>query len=99
MTDDLLRLYQAEWCPYSRRVRQRLTELGVPFVALQVAAEPERRSEMRAATGTEEIPAAVLPDGTVLAGDADEIVSALDGRFEEDADSARHREEARAHHS
>ena len=25
----MIELYQAEWCPYSRRVRQRLTELGV----------------------------------------------------------------------
>ena len=29
----MLQLYQAEWCPYSRRVRRRLTELQLDFVA------------------------------------------------------------------
>jgi glutaredoxin len=32
----VLTLYQAEWCPYSSAVRQRLTELGIDFVAKQV---------------------------------------------------------------
>jgi len=97
MTDDLLRLYQAEWCPYSRLVRQRLTELGVPFIALQVEAEPEQRTEMREATGTDTIPVAVLPGGRVLSGDAEEIVRALDRHFEEDAEAQRHREKERSH--
>jgi glutaredoxin len=34
-------LFQAEWCPYSHRVRQRLTELGLDFTARQVAADPD----------------------------------------------------------
>src|SRR5207253_2334746 len=38
-----MELYQAEWCPHSHKVRQRLTELGLDFVARQVAAEPEDR--------------------------------------------------------
>jgi len=97
MTDQLLRLYQAEWCPYSRLVRQRLTELGVPFIALQVEAEPEQRAEMREATGTDTIPVAVLPDGTVLTGEAEEIVRALDLRFDEGPEAERHREKARSH--
>jgi glutaredoxin len=32
-------LYQAEWCPHSRRVRQRLTEPGVAVVAHPVPAD------------------------------------------------------------
>ena len=40
----MLELFQAEWCPYSHRVRQRLTELGVDFVARQVEAEPDDRA-------------------------------------------------------
>ena len=34
-----LELYQAEWCPYSHRVRTRLTELGVDVILRQVAAD------------------------------------------------------------
>jgi glutaredoxin len=29
----MIELYQAEWCPHSHHVRQRLTEHGVDFVA------------------------------------------------------------------
>lgn len=46
----MLTLYQAEWCPYSSAVRQRLTELGIDFVAKQVAPRQEDRE------GRHEIP-------------------------------------------
>ena len=39
-----MELYQAEWCPYSSRVRQRFTELGVSFVARQVPADRADRA-------------------------------------------------------
>jgi glutaredoxin len=41
-----MELYQAEWCPHSHKVRQRLTELGLDFVARQVPADPDDRDEM-----------------------------------------------------
>jgi glutaredoxin len=42
----MLTLYQAEWCPYSSAVRERLTELGIDFVARQVAPRQEERGEV-----------------------------------------------------
>ncbi|HZT90474.1 MAG TPA: glutaredoxin domain-containing protein [Gaiellaceae bacterium] len=42
----MLTLYQAEWCPYSSAVRERLTELGIDFVAKQVAPYPEQRGDV-----------------------------------------------------
>jgi glutathione S-transferase len=87
-------LYQAEWCPHSRRVRQRLTELGVPVVARPVPADRADREEMRRKTGTDEIPALLLEDGTAISGDADEIIAYLDARHNERADAAQHRERA-----
>jgi glutaredoxin 3 len=92
-----MELYQAEWCPYSSRVRQRFTELGVSFVARQVPADPADREEMRRMTGTDEIPALLLDDGTAVTGDADEIIAYLEERFSERADAEAHREQARAH--
>jgi glutaredoxin len=89
----MLELYQAEWCPHSRKVRQRLTELGVDFVARQVAAEPEDRDAMREATGKEEIPVLVLEDGKCLEGE-EEILPYLEDRFEERHDAHAHREKA-----
>ncbi len=92
----MIELYQAEWCPSSHRVRQRLTELGVDFVARQVEAEPQDRDAMRAATGHESIPLLVTEDGEAIA-DADPIVAYLDERFEETREAARHRAQLRAH--
>jgi glutathione S-transferase len=88
----MLELYQAEWCPFSHRVRQRLTELNLAFVAHQVEPEPHLRETMRAAVGSDSIPVLVLEDGSVLDGDADEIVNALDRQFPETEYTAEHHE-------
>jgi len=92
-----MELYQAEWCPHSARVRQRLSELGVSFVARQVPAERVDREEMRRKTGTDEIPALLLDDGTAVTGDADAIIAHLDAHFSERADAPAHRERSAAH--
>jgi len=87
-----MELYQAEWCPHSHAVRQRLTELGLDFLARQVPAEPEERDEMRSATGTDEIPV-LVSEGAVLRGE-EEILPWLE-RFEERPDADEHRQKAR----
>jgi glutathione S-transferase len=88
----VLELFQAEWCPHSAKVRQRLTELGVDFVARQVAADPRSRRGMRAEVGEIEIPVARTEDGRVLTGE-DEILAYLDehygGRAAPDAEAHR----------
>ena len=89
----MIELYQAEWCPHSHRVRQRLTELGLDFMARQVPVDPAERTDMERATGQRSIPTIVLDDGSVLGGD-DEILAALDRRFAETQEAARHREKA-----
>ena len=83
-----MELYQAEWCPHSHRVRQRLTELGVDFVARQVAAEKDERP------GEFEIPRLVTDEGEALSGE-DEILPWLDAHFDERSDARRHRAKAR----
>ena len=89
----MIELYQAEWCPHSHRVRQRLTELGLDFVAHQVPVDPAERTELESATGRRSIPTLVLDDGSVVSGD-DEILVALDGRFDEPPEAVHHREKA-----
>jgi glutathione S-transferase len=88
-----IELYQAEWCPHSHRVRQRLTELGLDFVARQVPVDPAERAELERMTGRRSIPTLVLDDGIVLGGD-ELILAALDRRFGEPDEAARHREKA-----
>jgi glutathione S-transferase len=86
-------LYQAEWCPHSHKVRQRLTELGLSFVARQVAADPGERAELQRVAGTNEIPALVTDDGEAVCGD-DDILAYLE-RFDERPDADQHREKSR----
>ena len=61
-------LWQTEWCPASRRVRQRLTELGLTYTLHQVPVHAEARAQLRAATGASEIPVLVV-DGSIVSGE------------------------------
>ncbi|HEY8581513.1 MAG TPA: glutaredoxin [Capillimicrobium sp.] len=88
----MLQLFQAEWCPFSHLVRQRLTELGVDFVARQVEPDPEDRDALEQATGLRTIPVAVFEDGEVVGGDAYELIEVLDARFDETASTPGHQE-------
>ncbi len=86
----LLELYQTEWCPASRRVRQRLTELDVTYVARQVPVEREQRIELLMRAGTDSIPALVCEAGEVLVGE-EAILAYLDERFPEPTGAEAHR--------
>ena len=90
----MFNLYQAEWCPYSAAVRERLTELGIDFVARQVAPWPEGRHELVDKTGTDEIPV-LDADGTIYTGTR-EIFAFLDGLDPPPA-AAEHRARYREH--
>ena len=88
-----MELYQAEWCPHSHRVRQRLTELGLDFTARQVAADPDDRTDMLKRVGTAEIPVLVTDDSPPICGE-DEIIDHLE-QFGERPDAAAHRDKSR----
>jgi predicted GNAT family acetyltransferase/glutaredoxin len=68
VTDDVLTLYGAEWCPFSSAVREVLTELGLDFVARQVEPWPSERHELQDLAGTDQIPVLVTEDGRFLIG-------------------------------
>ena len=87
-----MELYQAEWCPHSHKVRQRLTELGLDFWARQVPAAPEDREEMKRTVGTDEIPVLVTDDDEPLRGE-DDILEYL-SHFDARPDAEAHREKA-----
>jgi glutathione S-transferase len=89
----VLELFQTEWCPASRRVRQRLTELGVDYVIRQVPADPSKRKELEDATGASSVPGLVLDDGTELVGE-ERILAYIDEHFLETTGAWAHRARA-----
>ena len=84
----MLTLYQTEWCPYSHSVRQVLTELGLDFQAVNVAADRAGRAELLALAGQDGIP--VLVDGDKIYGDSDEIVTYLRATYPAPDDAQTH---------
>ena len=76
----MIRLYQAEWCPFSHRIRAKLTELGIDYEAVNVSASAEKRAELKEITGNSTIP--VLAEGEKVFSDSSEILSYLREEYE-----------------
>ena len=89
----MLELFQSEWCPSSRRVRQRLTELGIDYVNRQVPVEQFERAVLVEATGSRTVPALRLENGSVIVGE-DEILTFLSEQYEEPVGASAHRVKA-----
>ena len=83
-------LWQTEWCPASRRVRQRLTELGIDYLTRQVPVEKDDRALLRNRTGTETIPALIAPGEEPLVGE-EAILAYLASHEQVPAEARAHR--------
>jgi glutaredoxin 3 len=93
-------LWQTEWCPASRRVRQRLTELGIDYFTRQVPVAKDERGLLRERTGTDTIPVLVAPGHDPIVGEA-EILAHLEDHEPVPAEARAHRlkaEKARRRH-
>lgn len=80
MSERWMKLYQAEWCSYCRRVRMKLTELGVPYIKVNVPGEKSMREDLFNVSGQRGIPTLVDGD-VVIADDDDAIIAYLEDRF------------------
>jgi glutathione S-transferase len=84
----MITLYQSEWCFYSHRVRQVLTELGLTFTAVNVPAAREDRAELMAISGQDSAP--VLTDGDKIYRESDEIITYLRATYPAPEDADQH---------
>jgi glutaredoxin 3 len=75
-----MKLYQAEWCPFSHRVRAKLSELGIDYELINVPASSKKRKALERVAGTTAIP--VLVDGQKVISDSDEALSYLEKQYE-----------------
>jgi glutaredoxin 3 len=78
----MIKRYQAEWCPFSHRIRAKLTELGIDYEAVNVSASAENRAELKDITGNSTIP--VLADEEKVFSDSDDILSYLEEEYAPD---------------
>lgn len=51
-----IQIYLTTWCPFCQRATQLLREKGQSFEAIDIEAEPERRSEMIERSGRRSVP-------------------------------------------
>lgn len=86
----MLELYQAEGCPYSQKVRETLTDLGLSFVAHNPRThEGELRNEqthdeLRQLGGEDQIPFLVDHDRRVTMYESDDITAYLETHYGEE---------------
>lgn len=78
----MIKLYQAEWCPFSHRIRAKLTELEVNYETVNVSASSEKRAQLIELTGNSAIP--VLVDGEKVLSDSAEMLAYLEEKYETD---------------
>ncbi len=74
----MLKLYQAEWCPYCARVRAKMTDLGITYVNINVSRVKSDRKELIDVSGQTGIPTLVTDDGQVIADNDDAIIAYLE---------------------
>ena len=74
-----LRLYNAAWCWYCRRVRDKLDELGLDYEVVEVPIPHSQRREVIEVSGQTSVP--VLVDGDTVLDDDDIIIPYLERTY------------------
>lgn len=77
----MLKLYQAEWCPYCARVRSKMTDMEITYININVPRAKADRKELMEVSGQTGVPTLVTEDGTVIADDDDAIIEYLEENF------------------
>jgi glutaredoxin 3 len=78
--DETLEVYQFEGCPFCKKVRQKLTELQIDFIARQVEpnGDRERVKEVSGQTG---VPVLKDPNTDTVMPESDDIVDYLEEHY------------------
>ena len=77
--DQMLEVYQFEGCPYCSKVRQKLTDLGIDFIARQV--DPQDRSRVEEVSGQTNVPVLKDPNNDTVMPESDDIVDYLEEHY------------------
>ena len=77
--DEMLEVYQFEGCPFCSKVRQKMTDLGIDFIARAV--DPEDRSRVEEVSGQTNVPVLVDPNTDTIMPESDDIVEYLEEHY------------------
>lgn len=77
--EKMLEVYQFEGCPYCSKVRKKMTDLGIDFIARAV--DPHDRSRVKEISGQENVPVLVDPNTETTMPESDDIVDYLDEHY------------------
>lgn len=75
----MMKLYQFESCPYCQMVRQRMSELELTYVNVNVPRNKPDRKEVYEVSGQWTVP--VLVDGDVILDDEEKILPYLEKKY------------------
>lgn len=75
----MMKLYQFESCPYCRMVREKLSELQITYINVNVPRDRGLRHEVMQVSGQPTVP--VLVDGDVVLDDEEKILPYLQEKY------------------
>ncbi|MFI0433541.1 MAG: mycoredoxin [Candidatus Nanopelagicales bacterium] len=62
-----LTMYSTPWCGYCRRLKSQMAREGIPFVEVDIEADPAAAKFVEDANnGNQTVPTVIFPDGTVV---------------------------------
>lgn len=77
----MLELYQFEGCPHCAKVRRKLSELGLDWIARSVSADRSKRQRVEAVSGQPLVPVLVDPGQAMIVTESDDICAYLDETY------------------
>lgn len=77
----MLELYQHESCPFCAKVRRKLSELELDWVARTVPLDPSRRERVMKVSRQPLVPVLVDPDERMIVTESDDICAYLDETY------------------
>lgn len=77
----MLELFQHEDSQDCGRVRLKLSELMVDFIARQVPEDPALRTRLQLATGQSDVPVLIDPEQRMIVTEADDIIAYLEETY------------------
>jgi glutaredoxin 3 len=78
--EEMLEVYQFEGCPFCKKVRQKLTELQIDFIARQVAPKGDRE-RVKEVSGQTGVPVLKDPNTDTVMPESDDIVDYLEEHY------------------